>query len=76
MRRDVKITVLSHEGHHRKFTNMGAVSLQLALTHARFARDKIVNRFREGASRPRSARNENLRSHEPSHYISVIPTSD
>ena len=55
---------------------MGAASLQLAMTHARFARDKIINRFREGASKPRSARNENLRSHEPSHYISVIPPSN
>lgn len=76
MRRGVKITVWRHEGRHRIFTNMGAASLQLAITHVRFARDKIINRFREGASRPRSARNENLRSNEPSHYISVIPTSD
>jgi len=76
LRRDVKITVWLHEGHHRIFTNMGSASLQLAMTYARFARDKIINRFREGASRPRSAQNENLRSHEPSHYSSVILTSD
>ena len=29
---------------------MGAASLQLAMTHARFARDKIINGFREGTS--------------------------
>ena len=76
MRRDVKITVWRHGRHHRIYTNMGAASLQLAMTHARFACDKIIIGFREGTSRPCSARNENLHSHETSRYISVLTPSD